>query len=276
MSFTYITSYKFTDLNQDRLPILQHELKSHAKKLALKGTILLSGEGINLMLAGLVDAVEQYQSFLALQPEWADLTYKTNVMNTIPFKRLIVRVKAEIISMNRPNIKPHKRTAKHLSPMEFKRWYDDGEEMVVLDTRNDYEMAFGSFARAIDLNINTFKQFPQAIKQLPDDMKQKPVVMFCTGGVRCEKASVAMMDAGFNTVYQLDGGILNYFAQCGGEHYQGDCFVFDDRAVIDPNLQTVKQSSCPHCQAVMTVSHRNVSNTCQQCHQTRYGQRLGS
>ncbi|MDF2868065.1 MAG: rhodanese-related sulfurtransferase, partial [Gammaproteobacteria bacterium] len=127
----------------------------------------------------------------------------------------------------------------YLSPNEFKQWLDAKKDVMILDTRNAFEMEYGTFENAVNLNLEKFTQFPDAIERLDSSAKEKPVVMFCTGGIRCEKASAVMLNQGYKQVYQLEGGILNYFQQCGGAHYQGSCFVFDERVALDSNLMPV-------------------------------------
>jgi predicted sulfurtransferase len=162
-----------------------------------------------------------------------------------------VRLKKEIISLGMDNVKPAQRTGDEITPTEFKQWLDEGREVAIIDTRNDYEIRLGTFQNAIDLDIKSFRAFPEAVNNLPEDMKDTPVVMFCTGGIRCEKASVVMMDAGFSNVKQLKGGILGYFEEVGGEYWDGDCFVFDHRVALTVEEQQspeyVVEESCPHC-----------------------------
>jgi UPF0176 protein len=160
---------------------------------------------------------------------------------------MLVRLKKEIISMGHDEVKPAKFTGPSIKPTEFKSWLDEGKEIIVLDARNDYEMRTGKFQNAIDLNIKSFRDFPTAAKQLPDELKGTPVVMYCTGGVRCEKASVVLLEEGFNEVYQLEGGILGYFEECGGAHWDGECFVFDKRVGVNPELEETDTVMCFTC-----------------------------
>jgi predicted sulfurtransferase len=180
-----------------------------------------------------------------------------------------VRLKKEIISMGCPEIEPEKQTAPHLEPVDFKQWYDEGKDMIVLDTRNDYEIRLGTFEAAMDLGIDHFRQFPEAIKKLPESFKKKPVVTFCTGGIRCEKAAELMKREGFEQVYQLNGGIINYFEQCGGDHYEGECFVFDKRVALDPALQETQAVQCYKCREPLTIDQlQECGSECPYCHQS--------
>ncbi len=251
MSLLNITAYKFVHLTKEELLNLKVELKENALHLGIKGSILLGEEGINLSLAGEPAAVQKYMQYLSFQKKFEDMPFKQSYSVDYPYRRMLVKIKSEIIKMNCPEISPAKETAPHLSPAEFKRWYEENKEMIVLDTRNDYEMASGTFRNAIGLDIHNFHEFPKALNKLPPEAKQKPVVTFCTGGVRCEKAAQYMRDQGFKEVYQLDGGILNYFAECGADFYDGECFVFDKRITVDPKLQESSTSQCLSCR--MTV-----------------------
>ncbi|ABS77313.1 rhodanese-like domain-containing protein [Coxiella burnetii] len=233
MKIVNIAAYKFVTILNESLPTLQKQLREKALECNLKGTILLSTEGVNLMMAGQREAIEIYKQFLADKKEFKDLTYKKSFSSFYPFEKLVVRIKKEIITMHCADINPEKETAPHLSPEILHRWYEEKQEMVILDTRNRFEFVMGTFANAIDLNLTSFSDFPQAVDSLPESFKEKPVVTFCTGGIRCEKASALMLKKGFKKVYQLDGGILNYFEKCGGEYFKGKCFVFDDRIALE-------------------------------------------
>ncbi|MDP6326348.1 MAG: rhodanese-like domain-containing protein, partial [Candidatus Thalassarchaeaceae archaeon] len=169
-------------------------------------------------------------------------------------------LKKEIISMGHDDVKPATFTGPFISPKEFKSWLDEGKEVIVLDTRNGYEMRLGKFENAVDLEIDTFRQFPNAIKQLPEEMKGTPVVMYCTGGVRCEKASVVMLEEGFESVYQLEGGILGYFDECGGAHWEGECFVFDRRVGLGPDLEETASVVCYGCREPLLPNEQESDN----------------
>lgn len=228
-----IAAYKFVDLPVKELVDWRKALKNKASESELKGTILLSEEGINLFLAGTAENIHQFQSFLGQYPLLAGLFYQTTWSETQPFKRLLVKLKKEIISMGYEHIKPARQSAAYLPPTVFKEWLKTGVPMNILDTRNRYEVELGTFQHAKDLKLKHFRHFPRASKQLDYLDKELPLVTFCTGGIRCEKAALWLQQQGFKNVYQLQGGILNYFAECNGEFYQGKCFVFDERVSIE-------------------------------------------
>jgi UPF0176 protein len=236
-----ISSYKFIDIPEALLIQIQSELKFTGKKNNIKGTILLSTEGINLSLAGVKENIEAFQSHLASYHFFSDLTYKYSYSNFIPFEKLVIKIKKEIITFKIDSINPVKKTAPYITPQCLKEWYLENKDMILLDTRNDFEVEMGTFQDAIDLNLKHFRDFPEAIKNLPETYKNKPVITFCTGGIRCEKAALLLLQNGFKEVYQLQGGILNYFEQYQNEFYNGHCFVFDDRVAVTSNLEPLAE-----------------------------------
>ncbi|MFK7769748.1 MAG: sulfurtransferase [Mariniblastus sp.] len=269
--FVNIAAYKFVDL--DRLAERKAELLPLCRSLDLKGTILLSLEGINMFVAGSRQSIDAFLKHITAQPEFADIPIKESISDHQPFSRMLVRLKKEIISMGVQAIKPLQKTSPKISAQQLKQWLDDGKDLTLLDVRNDYEVEVGTFANAVPVGIDHFRTFPEATKRLPSEMKQKPIVMFCTGGIRCEKAGPLMEEEGFREVYQLDGGILKYFEECGGEHYDGDCFVFDKRVAVDPDLKETEFEQCYGCQAVLSAEDQKSENydpprTCPNCYKT--------
>ena len=158
----------------------------------------------------------------------------------MPFKRLRVRLKNEIVTLRAPDLDLAATPAPYLPAAELKRWYDEGRDFVIIDTRNEWEVAEGTFDNAIDPHIASFGEFPRFLEQI-EALKDKTIVTFCTGGIRCEKAAPLMKRAGFAHVHQLEGGILKYFEQAGGEHWRGNCVVFDDRGALRPDLSPAQQ-----------------------------------
>jgi predicted sulfurtransferase len=263
-----IAGYRFVDL-PDRDHLRQPFL-TKCQEAGLRGTVLLSHEGINFFLAGAKEGIDSYIEFLNEDSRFADMTLKYSFTDYQPFNRMNVRLKKEIISLGMDNVKPAQRTGDEITPTEFKQWLDEGREVAIIDTRNDYEIRLGTFQNAIDLDIKSFRAFPEAVNNLPEDMKDTPVVMFCTGGIRCEKASVVMMDAGFSNVKQLKGGILGYFEEVGGEYWDGDCFVFDHRVALRPDLEQSDVVQCFACRQPLTVEEQRspeyvVEESCPHC-----------
>ena len=244
-SIKNIAGYRFVDL--DDRDALQLSLRSLCVDLGLKGTVLLAPEGINFFLAGRSTSIDAFIDDLENDKRFADIPLKVSFTDYQPFNRMNVRKKNEIISVGLDHIRPAEMTGEEIEPTDFKAMLDAGEPVHVLDTRNDYELRVGTFENAIDLNIRTFRAFPEAIERLPASMKDEPVVMFCTGGIRCEKASAIMMEAGFTNVKQLKGGVLGYFESVGGDHWNGDCFVFDQRVAVNPSLKETDVVVCFAC-----------------------------
>ncbi|MGB0580536.1 MAG: sulfurtransferase [Limisphaerales bacterium] len=266
-----IAAYKFVALGN--LQERRKELLWRGEDLQLQGTILLSTEGINCFLAGTREAIDSFLNELQTKVEFADLEVKESFSDRQPFSRLLVRIKKEIIAFGVDGIEPAKHTSPRVAPRELKRWLDDGEDVTLIDTRNDYEYALGTFANAVKLDLQDFRHFPEVVAELPTEMRLQKVVTFCTGGIRCEKAAPFMERAGFENIYQLDGGILKYFEECGGEHYDGDCFVFDHRVALDPNLAETETTLCFACQATLTKEECRSElyvpgQQCPHCHRT--------
>lgn len=243
--FSNIAAYKFAPLTD--LGPLRGRLLSLCKSWSLRGTILLSPEGINLFVAGAPEKVELLLAELRSISGLADLEVKVSESDHQPFNRMLVRLKKEIIAFGVEGIVPGRRTSPKLPPKKLKEWLDDGKPVTLLDTRNDYEVKLGTFKNALPIGVNHFRDFPAAVRKLPPDMKEQPIVMFCTGGIRCEKAGPFMEREGFRNVFQLEGGILKYFEECGGAHYEGECFVFDQRVGVDPSLHETDSTQCFVC-----------------------------
>jgi UPF0176 protein len=234
-----IAGYRFVSL--DDCAALKAELTARCIALALKGTILLAPEGINVFLAGSRAAIDAIVAYLSADPRFADMQTKESLSATPPFNKLRVRLKREIITMKQPLVRPEAGRAPAVAPQVLKAWLDhgcddEGRPLVLLDTRNDYEVAAGSFVGAVDYRLASFGEFPERLAAAVDAYAGKTVVSFCTGGIRCEKAAIHMQAVGVERVYQLDGGILKYFEDVGDAHYQGDCFVFDSRTALTPAL----------------------------------------
>lgn len=249
-----ISAYLFVGL--DDCDALRERLHARALELQLKGTVLIAEEGINLFLAGPPEAVRAWVATLHEDARFAGLAPKESWSAAVPFKKLLVKVKPEIIRMNHPAIRPDQaERAPAVLPATLARWLDqghddDGRPVVTLDTRNAFEVDYGTFDGAIDWRIAKFSDFPAAVQQHLDELRGKTVVSFCTGGIRCEKAAIYLQQQGLDgPVYQLEGGILKYFEQAGGAHYHGGCFVFDQREALDAGLAPSTEIQRPASEA---------------------------
>ncbi len=234
-----IAAYHFADIAEPAP--LREQLRACCEAAGLKGSVLVAPEGLNLFLAGAESAVERVLDFVRALPGFADLRVKRSWSEHVPFARLKVKLKKEIIAFGHDACVPRSRRAPVVSPAQLRAWIargsdDSGCPLVVVDTRNREELAYGHFENAVQLPIDNFTELTAALAPLRPEMAGATVVSYCTGGIRCEKAALWMQDAGFANVFQLDGGILDYFEQVGGEGWQGECFVFDARVALKPDL----------------------------------------
>ena len=236
-----VSCYKFVPI--DDAPAVRERLYDSAQALGVKGTVLLADEGINLFMAGPEAALRRWLAGLMADARFADLQPKESFSAQVPFKRLRVKVKREIIRMNQPTIRPASGRAPSVAPQVLARWLaqgrdDAGRPVVTLDTRNAFEVDEGAFEGAVDWRLAKFSDFPAALQARRADLAGKTVVSYCTGGIRCEKAALAMQQAGLDSVYQLEGGILKYFELTdGAPHWRGRCFVFDERGTLGADLR---------------------------------------
>jgi len=249
-----IAGYRFARLED--LQELRAGLLAFSRQHQLRGTILLSTEGINLFVSGTRADVDALLARLRTIPALAALEAKYSFTAHQPFRRMLVRIKKEIIAFGVPGIDPAQRTSPKLAPRQLKAWLDQGRRVTLLDTRNDYEVKLGTFENAVAAGVDHFRDFPAAVARLPEELKDQTIVMFCTGGIRCEKAGPYMESQGFRNVLQLEGGILKYFEECGGAHYRGECFVFDQRVGVDPTLQETDAAQCFNCLSPLTAAEQ--------------------
>lgn len=246
------TFYRFVDL--ERVAELRARLQAHCDQLELMGTILLAGEGINATVSGSRKALHELFAWLDQYPALAGLEYRLSQTATQPFKRMKVRIRPEIVSFGQQDLKPAEQTGAHVAPQQ---WNDllGRQDVRVLDTRNRYEVDLGSFEGAENPETSHFRAFADYVEQNLDPERDEHVAMFCTGGIRCEKASAWMLQQGFKNVYQLDGGILNYLEQMpeDSSRWRGECFVFDDRVTLDHQLQPTQRPVCTACRMPLSA-----------------------
>jgi UPF0176 protein len=254
LEFLNVAGYKFEPL--ENLDSLIPEFQNKCDELGLKGSVYLSPNGINFSIAGTEENIDTYIEFMEEDSRFRDIPLKKTFSETQPFRRMKVRLKKEIISLGRDDINPRELTGDYISPRELFEMYETKEDVIVLDTRNEYETRVGLFENAIDLQLDTFRDFPSAIETLPEEYKDKQIVMYCTGGIRCEKASAVMMKAGFSDVKQLEGGVLDYFKETGGAYWNGDCFVFDERVALDKELKETEYIYCYICREPLSAEEK--------------------
>jgi len=235
-----VAAYRFVDIHDPGL--LRERLLTSASAAGLKGTVLIAPEGINLFLAGEAAPLRGWLAALREDARFVGLEAKESFNDEVPFRRLRVRLKREIIRMNHPAVHPASGRAPAVDAVTLARWLaagrcDEGRPIALLDTRNAFEVDAGAFEGAIDWRLKQFSDFPAALDRHRAELEGKTVVSYCTGGIRCEKAALLMHDRGLPHVLQLDGGILKYFeATQGAPHWRGDCFVFDERVALNTEL----------------------------------------
>ncbi|MDE1182802.1 sulfurtransferase [Paraburkholderia sp.] len=278
MSIVNLSSYQFATI-EDTAAWRPH-VTARCEALGLRGTILLAPEGINLFVAAPRESTDAFIDYIRHDPlfegKFADLQFKESVSEKQPFRRMLVKLKREIITMKKPAIRPELGRAPSVDAPTLKAWLDRGHDdhgrpVVMLDTRNAFEIDVGTFDNALDYRITKFSEFPAVIEQNRSDLEGKTVVSFCTGGIRCEKAAIHMKEVGIDNVYQLEGGILKYFEEVGGAHYHGECFVFDYRTALNPQLEPTETAQCFGCRAVVSTDAQKSSlyvpgKTCPECH----------
>ncbi|MBD1840846.1 rhodanese-related sulfurtransferase [Coleofasciculus sp. FACHB-64] len=246
MTQVVVAFYKFVKLPD--FADKQDPLLSHCKRQGIRGTILLAAEGINGTIAGSREAIDSVLSFLRSDPRLVDLEHKESYADSPPFDRMKVRLKKEIVTLGLPEIDPSDRVGTYVSPQAWNELISD-PEVTIIDTRNDYEVTIGTFKRAQNPKTASFRQFPAYVRNNLDPSKHKKVALFCTGGIRCEKATSFMMAQGFQEVYHLKGGILKYLEEVPPQDslWQGECFVFDQRVAVREGLEIGTHEMCPRC-----------------------------
>ena len=252
MQHTYLTTAMYHFVNLPHFESLREPLLQFCVSRDIKGTLLLASEGINGTVAGPEKSILELLEYLKTDPLFEDnfkgLGHKESWSDKHPFYRMKVKLKKEIVTLGLPNVSPTKVVGEYVKPQDWNKIISD-PEVILIDTRNDYEYAIGTFKNAINPKINTFREFPEYVKTYLDPKKHLKVAMFCTGGIRCEKASSFMISEGFDKVYHLQGGILKYLEEVKSEKslWQGECFVFDQRISIKHGLEVGKYNQCYAC-----------------------------
>ena len=243
---THIAGYRFVPVEDTQATLLEIEGFSHG--LGILGTVFLASEGINISIAGNLLAVLSFRQRLDQDPRFCNIKFHETYCQKIPYSKLNFKTKKELVPLGVENVTTTDSEQQYLSPVKLKQWLDEGRDFNLIDMRNTFEYEIGSFATAKHLNLKKFKTLKQRHDEVSALDKDKPMVTFCTGGIRCEKAAPYMQSQGFTEVYQLDGGIIEYLRQTGGSHWQGNCFVFDERISIDSQLRTKPMQLCLECQ----------------------------
>jgi UPF0176 protein len=248
--------YKFVKLND--CAAMREPLLARCDALGITGTLLLATEGINGTIAGTRAGIDQILSYLRCDPRLADLEHKESTADLPPFYRMKVKLKNEIVTMGVPGIDPTEQVGLYVNPEDWNALISD-PDVLLIDTRNDYEVEVGTFRGAVDPRITTFREFPEYVKKHIDPQQKPRIAMFCTGGIRCEKASAYMLQQGFPEVYHLQGGILKYLENVPEEEslWQGECFVFDQRVAVGHGLAPGHYELCYGCSRPITADAKN-------------------
>lgn len=225
----HLSFYKFVKISD--IEILRDDLLEFCKENSIKGTILLANEGINGMLAAEQNKIENFKSYMRKKEEFKDIFFKEQESSNHGYKKILVKIKPEIITFKQSI--DMENTGDYLKPDELKSMYENNEDFAIIDMRNDFEYDIGHFHGAIKINSKKFSELPEEIELIKDRIKDKKIVTYCTGGVRCEKGTAYLKQLGYKDIYQLDGGIINYGKEIGGSFWNGKCFVFDDRREIE-------------------------------------------
>ncbi len=224
MEFKVISFYKYVEVSYP--DTLRDEIRNICEELSILGRILIGNEGINACISGNEENIEKFKNIIKSNSLFSDLTFKEEKYEDFTHHKLVVRFRKEIVKFGMEV--SFSNPGKYIEAEELKELFDKNEDFIIIDARNDYEFKVGKFKNAITLPIETFREFPEAVKNL-DNLKNKKIITYCTGGIRCEKASAYMKEIGFNDVYQLQGGIINFIDKFPGKYFEGSCFVFDDR-----------------------------------------------
>jgi UPF0176 protein len=248
--------YKFVKLND--CAAMREPLLARCDALGITGTLLLATEGINGTIAGTRAGIDQILSYLRCDPRLADLEHKESTADLPPFYRMKVKLKNEIVTMGVPGIDPTEQVGLYVNPEDWNALINN-PDVLLIDTRNDYEVEVGTFRGAVDPRITTFREFPEYVKKHIDPHQKPRIAMFCTGGIRCEKASAYMLQQGFPEVYHLQGGILKYLENVPEEEslWQGECFVFDQRVAVGHGLAPGHYELCYGCSRPITADAKN-------------------
>ncbi|PSB09608.1 hypothetical protein C7B62_12530 [Pleurocapsa sp. CCALA 161] len=270
MTYLIATFYKFANISD--LKAKQQQILAWCQLQEVKGTIILAAEGINGTIAGSAKAIASVLTHLRSLPNLADLESKESITEKPPFVRLKVKIKAEIVTLGLPEINPNQQVGTYVDPQDWNRVIGD-PEVVVIDTRNEYEVEIGSFQRAQNPHTQSFREFPEYIAQNLNPQENSKVAMFCTGGIRCEKASAYLLSQGFKEVYHLKGGILKYLENVSPEEsmWEGECFVFDERVAVKEGLKLGSHELCYACghpisKADKNSPHYQANISCPRCY----------
>lgn len=255
-----ISGYRFVAI--DDVPATLDSIEKICAELELKGSVFVAKEGINISLAGDLLAVQSFISRLEQDTRFSNMRFHQTYSLFVPFSKLIFKAKSELVPLGENPLAVRSYSHQYLPAAELQHWIDTGKDFTLLDMRNNFEYRLGTFEGAQQLNMEGFRQLPSKTAEINRLPKDKPVVTFCTGGIRCEKAGPYLEKFGFNEVYQLDGGIIEYLRSTQGKHWHGNCFVFDDRVSLNKQLRAEHRSLCLICQCELDATENQICSEC--------------
>ena len=255
-----ISGYRFVAI--DDIPATLDMVEGICADLDIKGSVFIATEGINISLAGNLLAVQSFITGLSRDARFANMRFHHTYSRFVPFNKLLFKVKPELVPLGEELLADASYSHQYLPPAELQQWLNSGKEFTLLDMRNDFEYRLGTFVGAQQLGMEGFRQLPAKMEEIRALPKDRPLVTFCTGGIRCEKAGPYFEKLGFNEVYQLDGGIIEYLRSTSGEYWRGNCFVFDDRVSINKELRAEHRNLCLVCQCELESTEHQICSTC--------------
>ena len=262
-----ISGYRFVPIGDIDTTI--NYLKSLCADLDIKGSIYLSTEGINIGLSGNILAIQNFKQRLNGHQCFADIKFHELYSQYCPYQKMTVKTKTELVPIEDNSLKVGDFNHQYLPPLELKKWLDEDRDFILLDMRNDFEFDLGTFDRATQLHLRRFRKLQTKAAELDELPKDKPIVTFCTGGIRCEKAGPYLEKFGFKQIFQLEGGIIEYLRQTKGAHWHGNCFVFDDRVSINKQLAPEQFHLCTDCQRILDDHEAEFCESCITQHQSQ-------
>ena len=255
-----ISGYRFTPIED--LEDTLNKFRSICASLDIMGSVYLASEGVNIGLSGNILSIQTFISRLNEDTRFKDMKFHELYSQTMPYRKITVKTKSELVPIEDSSIVVGKYDHQYLAPCELKSWLDEGKDFILLDLRNDFEYELGTFDQAQQLNLRRFRKLQTKHKEISQLPKDKPIVTFCTGGIRCEKAGPYLEKFGLENIYQLEGGIIEYLKQTKGAHWHGNCFVFDDRVTLNKNLKPEHYDLCIDCQRILKEDESEFCKSC--------------
>jgi len=258
--FINISGYRFTPINN--LDQALENFNSLCADLALMGSIYIASEGINMGLSGNILDIQTFRRRLQEHTAFKNIRFHELYSTQMPYKKMTIKTRTELVPIEDSSIKVGDFNHQYLAPQELKQWLDEGRDFILLDMRNDFEFQLGTFDSATQLDLRRFRKLQTKNEQIQELPKDKPIVTFCTGGIRCEKAGPYLEKQGLDNVYQLHGGIIEYLRQTKGAHWHGNCFVFDERVSINHELAAQHFNLCVDCQLILKDDEQEICKSC--------------